>query len=93
MDRSSPYFSPTKQRRSPGLSRTQSCQFEPTEQEHEMIAERDERIRELKMAVGEKDAEMEKLKETVRLLQERLVSNENLAMEDTDQNDDSVVGV
>ena len=58
-----------------------------------MIAERDERIRELKMAVGEKDAEMEKLKETVRLLQERLVSNENLAMEDTDQNDDSVVGV
>ena len=78
MDRSSPFMSPTKNRRSPGLSRAQSCHFEPMEQDKEMLAERDERIKELKEAVGEKDAEMEKLKETVKMLQEKLGSTENL---------------
>ena len=82
MGRASPYMSPTKHRRSPGLSRTQSCHFEPMEQENEMLAERDERIKELKDSVGEKDAEMEKLKETVRMLQEKLGSTENLAVKE-----------
>ena len=81
MGRVSPYMSPTKNRRSPGpgLARTQSCHFESMEQEREMLAERDERIRELKDVVGEKDAEMEKLKEAVKMLQEKLQSTENLA--------------
>ena len=47
-----------------------------------MLAERDEKIRELKEAVGEKDAEMEQLKETVRMLQEKLSSTENLTFKE-----------
>ena len=38
----------------------------------------DEKIKELKSVVTNKDAELEKLKETVRLLQERLDNNESL---------------
>ena len=39
------------------------------------MAEMDDKIRELKAAVDDKDAELEKLKETVKMLQEKITSN------------------
>ena len=39
------------------------------------MAEMDDKIRELKAAVNDKDAELEKLKETVKMLQEKITSN------------------
>ena len=58
------------------FTRTQSCFIGGLgEDQHELVAEMDEKIRELKSAVSDKDVQLEKLKETVRLLQEKLESN------------------
>ena len=38
------------------------------------MAEMDDKIRELKAAVSDKDAELEKLKETVKMLQEKITN-------------------
>ena len=52
----------------------------------------DEKIKELKTVVTNKDAELEKLKETVRLLQEKLDNNESLNNVQTNGTSDFVNG-
>ena len=60
-------------------ARTQSCHVgglgEEREERAELVAEMDTKIRELTEAVTCKDQELERLKETVRMLQERVASS------------------
>ena len=68
--------------------RTQSCLIGGLgegegegEDRHQLVAEMDEKIRELRSVVSDKDAQLEKLKETVRLLQEKVESSHNAVTE------------
>ena len=63
------------------ITRTQSCLIGGLgEDQHQVVAEMDQKIRELKLVVSDKDDQLEKLKETVRLLQEK-VENSHLETE------------
>ena len=69
------------------FTRTQSCLIGGLgEDQQELVAEMDEKIRELKSVVSDKDDQLEKLKETVRQLQERLESNNVVAETDIQTN-------
>ena len=75
------------------LNRTQSCLIGGLgEDQSEVVAEMDEKIKELKSVVTNKDAELEKLKETVRLLQEKLDNNDSLNPVQSNVNPDFVNG-
>ena len=56
--------------------RTQSCYVGGIGEDNkdELVAEMDDKIRELKAAVSDKDAELEKLKETLKMLQEKITN-------------------
>ena len=60
-------------------ARTQSCHVgglgEEREERDELVEEMDTKIRELTEAVTSKDRELERLKETVRMLQEKVASS------------------
>ena len=63
-------------------ARTQSCHVgglgEEREERDELVEEMDTKIRELTEAVTSKDRELERLKETVRMLQEKVASSPQL---------------
>ena len=57
--------------------RTQSCYVGGLgEEKDEIVAEMDDKIRELTVAMSDKDAELEKLRETIRALQEKAAMSE-----------------
>ena len=72
------------------LNRTQSCYVGGLgeDESEEVIAEMDDKIKELKAVVSNKDLELEKLKETVRSLQEKIESNHANGHEEKDSNGD-----
>ena len=64
-------------------SRTQSCYVgglgDEKDEKDEIVAEMDDKIRELTEAVSDKNLELEQLRETIRALQEKAVSGEREA--------------
>ena len=60
------------------ICRTQSCYVGGLGEDDrdEVVAEMDDKIKQLKAAVNDKDAELEKLKETVKALQAKLSHDE-----------------
>merc|ERR1712232_1174754 len=106
LGRSSPYFGSrlclASKGRSPGLYRTQSCLIGDLgegegdgEDQHQLVAEMDEKIRELKSVVSDKDAQLDALKETVRLPQEKVERSNNVVTESdihTNGNADALTG-
>ena len=82
------------------FTRTQSCLIGGLgegegEDQHQLVAEMDEKIRELKSVVSDKDAQLDALKETVRLLQEKVESSNNVVTESdiqTNGNVDALTG-
>ena len=69
------------------VRRTQSCLIGGLGEDHnELVAEMDEKIRELKSVVTDKDTELEKLKETLRLLEEKLENNDGIDKNDVQTN-------
>ena len=83
MDRSSSvmsFKSPTKRRVSPGFSRSHSCNLDgDNDATQEMIAERDEKIRELE--------------ETVRMLKEKLSVCDNVENTEQEKNENESIVV
>ena len=61
-------------------TRTQSCYVGGLgDEKDEIVAEMDDKIRELTEAVSDKNLELEQLRETIRALQEKAVSGEREA--------------